>query len=128
VPALLELQSYAHEADETGDRLSAKLRQGDAELSVSGHGNGPIAALVHGLAEQGVTLAVLDYHEHALTQGEDSTAAAYIEAEVDGEVVWGVALHPSIATASLRAVVNAVNRAAVLADERDAALRAFSAS
>ena len=41
----------------------------------------------------------------------DATAAAYIEADVDDDLVWGVGLHPSIVTASLRAVVNAVNRA-----------------
>jgi 2-isopropylmalate synthase len=41
----------------------------------------------------------------------DATAAAYIEADIDGDLVWGVGLHPSIVTASLRAVVNAVNRA-----------------
>jgi 2-isopropylmalate synthase len=44
----------------------------------------------------------------------DATAAAYIEADVDGDLVWGVGLHPSIVTASLRAVVNAVNRSLAL--------------
>jgi 2-isopropylmalate synthase len=122
VPAQYELVSYSHEADETGDRLVAKLRDGVLE----GQGNGPIAALVHGFASQGVELTVLDYHEHALDTGEDSTAAAYIEAEIDGEVVWGVAVHASIVTASLRAVVNAVNRSLMLRDEREAALRAFT--
>jgi 2-isopropylmalate synthase len=121
-PAQYELVSYSHEADETGDRLVAKLR----DATLEGQGNGPIAALVHGFASQGVELAVLDYHEHALDTGEDSTAAAYIEAEIDGEVVWGVAVHASIVTASLRAVVNAVNRSLMLRDEREAALRAFT--
>jgi 2-isopropylmalate synthase len=117
-----ELLSYAHEADETGDRLTARL----ADRTLEGVGNGPIAALVHAFASTGVEIAVLDYHEHALSTGEDATAAAYIEAEIDGDVVWGVAIHASIATASLRAVVNAVNRSVLLRDERDAALSAFS--
>jgi 2-isopropylmalate synthase len=121
-PAQYELVSYSHEADETGDRLVARLREG----SLEGHGNGPIAALVHGFASQGVELTVLDYHEHALETGEDATAAAYIEAEIDGDVVWGVAVHASIVTASLRAVVNAVNRSLVARAEREAALRAFT--
>ena len=81
---------------------------------------------MHGFANAGVAVSVLDYHEHALGEGEDATAAAYIEAEIDGELVWGVAVHPSIVTASLRAVVNAVNRAALAEEERTAALRAFS--
>ena len=122
VPQAYELLSYSHEADETGDRLSAKLR----DQVIEGTGNGPIAALVHGFANAGVEMSVLDYHEHALGAGEDATAAAYIEAEVDGEVVFGVAIHPSIATASLRAVVNAVNCAVRAREERDATLTAFS--
>jgi len=122
VPQTHELISYSHEADETGDRLTAKLR----DQVIQGTGNGPIAALVHGFANAGTDIAVLDYHEHALGAGEDATAAAYIEAEVDGEVVWGVAIHPSIATASLRAVVNAVNCAVRAREERDATLTAFS--
>jgi 2-isopropylmalate synthase len=122
VPQTHELLSYSHEADETGDRLTAKLR----DQVIQGTGNGPIAALVHGFANAGVDVSVLDYHEHALGAGEDATAAAYIEAEVDGEVVWGVAIHPSIATASLRAVVNAVNCAVRAREERDATLSAFS--
>jgi len=122
VPQTYQLLSYSHEADETGDRLTAKLR----DQVIQGNGNGPIAALVHGFAGAGVEMSVLDYHEHALGAGEDATAAAYIEAEVDGEVVWGVAIHPSIATASLRAVVNAVNCAVRAREERDATLTAFS--
>src|SRR3954470_1680223 len=122
VPLAHELLGYKHEADETGDRLLARFR--DEELE--GRGNGPIAALVHAFDSAGIALSVLDYHEHALGEGEDAAAAAYIEAEVDGELVWGVAVHASIVTASLRAVVNAVNRAALAEKERTAALRAFS--
>jgi 2-isopropylmalate synthase len=68
---------------------------------------------------------VLDYHEHAMGRGEDATAAAYVEVDVDGEVVWGVGIHSSIVTASLRAVVNAVNRASALRAAQDAAVSAF---
>src|SRR5262249_52446655 len=119
------LRGYGDEAADRGDSLSARLRQPGGETVVDGEGNGPIAALVHAFGRLGVDMAVLDYHEHALSTGEDATAAAYIEAEVSGEVVWGVAVHPSIVTASLRAVVNAANRATSLRDERDAVLDAF---
>ncbi len=124
-PARYELQGYTHEADETGDRLVARLRRDGEDVAVEGRGNGPIAALVHGLAGIGVELTVLDYHEHALETGEDATAAAYLETEIDGEVVWGVAVHASIVTASLRAAVNAVNRSARIEAERAAALGTF---
>jgi 2-isopropylmalate synthase len=78
---------------------------------VAGVGNGPIAALVHALANLDIDARVLDYHEHATSTGEEAQAAAYLEVAVGGHVVWGCGVHPSITTASLRALVSAVNRA-----------------
>ena len=46
-----------------------------------------------------------------MSAGDDAQAAAYVEASVAGRTVWGVGIAPSITTASLRAVVSAVNRA-----------------
>jgi 2-isopropylmalate synthase len=123
-----ELVSYRHEADEDGDRLTALMRVAGETVEVSGEGNGPIAALVHGLGRrQDVAISVLDYHEHAMTAGEDAAAAAYVEADVEGLAAWGVGVHPSIVTASLRAVVNAVNRANAARAQQAAALHAFDA-
>ena len=78
---------------------------------VTGVGNGPIDAFTHALDGLGVAVKVLDYTEHALSSGGDARAAAYVECEVDGRVVWGVGVDPNIVTASLRAVASAVNRA-----------------
>jgi len=115
-----------HDASEIGDRLTARLLDGGDLVELAGEGNGPIAALVHALGEAtGHSVTVLDYHEHATSRGEDAVAAAYVEVDVDGEPVWGVAVHPSIVTASLRAVVNALNRALLLRAEQEAAARAF---
>ena len=57
-------------------------------------------------------MRVLDYHEHALSAGGDAIAAAYVECTVGDEVVWGVGLDANIVTASLRAVLSAINRSA----------------
>jgi 2-isopropylmalate synthase len=123
-----EIVSYRHDASDDGDRLTAQLRVAGEGLEVTGEGNGPIAALVHALAEQtGMPISVLAYHEHALSEGEDATAVAYVEADIDGEAVWGVGIHASIVTASLRAIVNALDRALALREEQAAALRAFDA-
>jgi 2-isopropylmalate synthase len=106
-----ELGPYVHSAGEDEDRIVAKLRVDGEEREIEGVGNGPIAALVRALAEGfGIVVSVRDYHEHAMGRGEDATAAAYVEADVDEEAFWGVGIHPSIVTASLRAVVNAVDR------------------
>ena len=78
----------------------------------TGAGNGPLAAFVGGLqADLGLELEVVDYSEHAVSAGTDATAVAYVETQgPDGEVRWGVGIDASILTASLRAVVSAVNR------------------
>jgi 2-isopropylmalate synthase len=63
------------------------------------------------MAAHDVDVRVLDYHEHALSAGGDAQAAAYLECAVDGRILWGVGVDSSIVTASLKAVVSAVNRA-----------------
>ncbi len=80
--------------------------------TIIGVGNGPIDALVVGLADElGMKLEVLDYSEHALTAGSGASAVAYIETEgPDGEVRWGVGRDTSILDASLQAVISAANR------------------
>jgi len=106
------LVSYAHASSELEDRLVAQISYEGEELEIEGLGNGPIAALVHALAEHaGIPLRVRDYHEHAMSRGEDATAAAYVEMDVEDDAYWGVGIHPSIVRASLHAVVNALNRA-----------------
>ena len=59
----------------------------------------------------GVDVRILDYAEHALSQGGDAKAAAYIEAVVEGQIVWGVGIHPSITQSTILAVLSAINRA-----------------
>jgi 2-isopropylmalate synthase len=123
-----ELLTYRHEADENGDKLSAVVRAGDETIEFVGEGNGPIAAIVHGLGQQReVSISLLNYHEHAMSTSEDAVAATYVEIDVEGLAAWGVGLHPSIVTSSLRAVVNAVNRAAAARAQQAAVLHAFDA-
>jgi 2-isopropylmalate synthase len=120
------LRSYTHESGESVDRLVARMLVDGEELVVEGEGNGPIAALVHAIEERfGLSVDVREYHEHAMSKGEDATAAAYVEADVDEEAFWGVGIHPSIVTASLRAVINAVNRAHAFRHARGEAAAAF---
>ena len=103
-----------HTSSAAGERDALEVGvyvDGDRRL-LTGQGNGPIDAFVGALAEAGFDVRVLDYAEHAMSSGGDARAAAYVECAIGGEVVWGVGIDPNIVTASLRAVVSAVNRSA----------------
>jgi len=105
------LAGYVTSATADGVVLSADLAVGGATLSVSGRGNGPISALVHALRQDlGIEVEVLDYAEHALGAGEEATAVAYVEVRSSGEVRWGVGMDPNITTASMKAVLSALER------------------
>jgi 2-isopropylmalate synthase len=108
--------------------VEAAIRIGGTERLASGSGNGPIAAFVDALArDAGLRVEVLDYHEHSLGAGADARAVAYVEARLAGSrASWGVGIHESIVTASLSAVMNAVNRSR--GRERAAAARAEGVS
>ena len=102
------------EVDGGIDVIEAVVKIGGVETEIRGEGNGPLAAFVDALGTVGIDVHVLDYSEHAMSAGEEAAAAAYVEASVGGQTVWGVGIATSITTASLRAVVSAVNRAARL--------------
>ena len=120
-----ELVSYTHTGAEE-DHIAVRLRADGAEIEIDGVGNGPIAALVDAFGRHlGVAVRIRDYHEHAMMASADASAAAYIEADVDDEAFWGIGIHPSILTASLRAVVNAVNRSVALHAAQEAATAGF---
>ena len=93
-------------------RVTAQLVVDGRPVTVDGEGGGPISAFMHALHDDlGVELEVVDYTEHAVSAGTDATAAAYVEVkDPDGTVRWGVGVDESILTASLKAVVSAVNR------------------
>ena len=91
--------------------INFTLRDEEAKVQLSGTGNGPIAAFCQALADYGVNVRVLDYHEHALSAGGDAKAASYLECEVNGRPLWGVGVDSSIVNASLKAIISAANRA-----------------
>ena len=110
--ARVQLVSHESTTGEDGTRVTAQLMVDGEHRTVTGEGNGPIAAFVAGLqADLGVEVDVVDYSEHAVGAGSDAVAVAYVETQrPDGTVRWGVGRHESITTASLRAVISAVNR------------------
>jgi 2-isopropylmalate synthase len=123
MPALPKMRLRSHELhtvsnDDASGNTSIQVQldvDGEAH-SVTGQGDGPVEAFVAALVTQFGTLVggnfdVLDYAEHAIGQGSDARAVAYVET-VDGNsnVRWGIGTDPNITTASLRAVLAAFER------------------
>ncbi len=99
-------------ADGTVEQLVAHLAVDGVEWRITGTGNGPVDAFVHALRSGGgFDIHVQSYSEHAVGAGEDATAVAYVQLRIGAEqTVYGVGLDPNIVTATLRAVLSAINR------------------
>ena len=119
------LACHSSSAVDDKDVLAAEVRLAGEARQLEGTGNGPISAFCDALSGAGIGVRVLDYSEHALSAGSDAKAAAYLECEVtvagadgaggsaaDPVVLWGAAIDANTVTASLKAVLSAVNRAA----------------
>ena len=97
-------------AGDGADRITVTLVVDGEEHEITGIGNGPLDGFVKALAERKIDVRILDYAEHALTEGDDSLAASYIECEIDDRIFWGVGIDGSITRASLEAITSALNR------------------
>jgi 2-isopropylmalate synthase len=107
-----ELTRTRTSSDLSGEvTLQIDLRVGEDVLAAQATANGPIAAFLTIMADQGIEVTLFDYVEHALSASGDALAAAYVDLNVNGVRLWGVGIDADISTASLKAVVSAVNRA-----------------
>ena len=92
--------------------LTATIKKDGQQIDIEGAGTGPIDAYVAALSQDsGRDVKVFSYSEHSVGSGANATAIAFVEAEVDGQRLYGVGRSPNIVTASLIAVTCAVNRA-----------------
>ena len=106
-----QLKSFAAETKNGLVKCRAALTRSGAPVEISGEGNGPLAALVHGLGTTGTRFEITNYSEHALSSGEEAAAIAYIQIKTpDGQTRWGAGVDTNIELASVRAVLSALNR------------------
>jgi 2-isopropylmalate synthase len=92
--------------------VRARLTDGERPINAEGQGTGPIDGFVHGLASAlGVDVHLVDYSEHALGDGADAEAIAYVGLRGrDGRVHFGAARDRDIVKASLTAACRALER------------------
>ena len=111
----MKLESHEMRSDSASGRttITAQLVIGGEHKTISGEGNGPVDAFVHAMnSGLNTSIDVVDYSEHALGQGSEATAVAYVEMKVgEGtETRWGVGRDPNTTSAVLRAVLGAFER------------------
>jgi len=110
-PGRVALQAHhTSSAVDAKDALTVEVSVNGVGRQIDGVGNGPISAFCDALGSIGVEVRVLDYTEHALSAGSDAQAAAFVECEVGEQVLWGVGIDTNTVTASLKAVLSAINR------------------
>jgi 2-isopropylmalate synthase len=91
------------------ERLTLQIENAGRLETWLGQGSGPIDAMVNAIA---LPFDVLSYEEHSRGQGSAANAVSYIEITTRSRrTLFGVGMHPNIITASLLAIVSAVNRA-----------------
>jgi 2-isopropylmalate synthase len=94
------------------EKLSLQVERDGRVETWLGQGSGPIDAVV---AAIGLPFDVLSYEEHSRGQGSGAMAVSYIEITTRSRrTLFGAGMHSNIITASLLAVLSAVNRAVAL--------------
>jgi 2-isopropylmalate synthase len=100
-------------ADGRTEHVSARVGCDGREVVLHGTGNGPVDAFVDALRQSlQFDIHIQQYHEHAIGIGEDASAVAYVQLRAGSAptTTYGVGIDPNIVTATLRAVISAVNR------------------
>lgn len=103
-----EYQSHQLASHDGSEQLQLRVRC-DGQLAIlHGEGNGPLDALTHALA---LGFDILSFEQHSMGRGSDARSVAFVEIGTPTRVtLWGAGIHENIVTASLLAVLSAVNR------------------
>ena len=109
-PLGLVSHRLSSEPDSPKVALEAIVENGGQRQTLTGEGNGPLAAFIKALVASGQEVEIIDYHEHSRGQGADAEAIAYVEVRIDGKAVFGVGTDESITSASMKGVLSAINR------------------
>ncbi len=93
------------------DQIRAELRREAGSLDITGAGNGALDAFVQGVKTQfNVDFDILNFSEHALSQGADADAIAYLQIKIGQDELIGCAINADILTASLMALMSVINQ------------------
>ncbi|BAN34031.1 2-isopropylmalate synthase [Sulfuricella denitrificans skB26] len=106
------LKGYRLERSSSQDVIAAHIVENGVEHALHGEGEGALSAFVDSwMRHSGQQLTVVDYSEHAIGSGTDAEAIAYVQINIDGLRISGTALDHDTVSASLKALLSALNRA-----------------
>lgn len=104
----------ASKENATTINANLELANSGGTIVLQGSGSGPIDAFMNAWCVRGMPFKLLTYEEHALERGADAHAVAYIQLSAPNEDTrFGVGVDADIVSASLRAILSAINRLAV---------------
>ncbi len=110
----LALNGYRLERSNGQDLIQAQIVENGSEYTLHGNGEGALSAFIDGWIKYGgQQISVVDYNEHAIGTGTNAEAIAYVQLNIDGQRVSGVAFDHDTVSASLKAVLSALNRSVI---------------
>ncbi|WP_062203833.1 2-isopropylmalate synthase [Aureimonas sp. AU12] len=99
------------EGQKTNRVVEATILDNGVEVHITGRGTGAIDGFMDALTRHlGTEMSVADYSEHSLQRGSNASAIAYMELEHAGGRLFGAGIDQNATTASLRAIVAAINQ------------------
>jgi 2-isopropylmalate synthase len=112
----VSLTGYQLDRSAGHDAINAHIVERGMKQTLHGEGEGALSAFVDALMKHGRSrIAVVDYSEHAVTEGTNAEAVAYVQLNIDGRRASGVAFDHDTVSASMKAVLSAWNRTQIAA-------------
>lgn len=108
----LQVSNYRLDRRDDVDTIEALVKTAQTTHTIAGEGHGAIEAFLDAWStEFDHRIAVVEYAEHAIGEGTDAEAAAFVQVNVDGERLAGAAVHRDTVTAAMRALLAAISKA-----------------
>jgi len=109
-PSPLLLKSFSIEKAEH-ETISGVIELDGESFEIKGEGSGMLEGFVDAMESTfDMSLQILEYGEHALSQSANADAVTYLQVKYEGMRFTGIAIDEDIVTSSVNALLNAVSQ------------------
>lgn len=117
----IALAAYHLDKQNEQESIRAKLLASEGEVELSGSGDGTLSAFCNALARHYQhSLEIVHYDQHALAEGSDAKAVAYVQLKVDGDRYCGIAKDNDVLSANFKAILACVEQAIAASSQHSA--------